>query len=173
MFSYETKIKNLGTKLKELNGFVHFSRDKLSISYTESLKKALEVLESLHAFINVSKEIEKQLSNEYERYLYPVISEYLSENIPDDVDIKATHSFFDSVNIELIETSLDFLDRSINVCVSGTLDYDHQFGSDGDLKRGDGIEFSDSYSFEANLFSTTYDPTTFSHEEYNWIVVDD
>lgn len=69
--------------------------------------------------------------------------------INDDVDILATHHWMEDVHVDSFHI-VKMKSRELDIEVDGSIDYLLQWGSDGDIKRGDGHQFNDSFPFKAN-----------------------
>jgi len=73
----------------------------------------------------------------------------LSETIM-EVDILATHHSLDEVNVDAIRVAEIGAD-TITYVVSGSVDVMLQWGSDSDVRHGDGAEFGQNFPFECKF----------------------
>ena len=82
--------------------------------------------------------------------LEQMIYEDLINDLPSEIDCLSTHTTIDSIdNVEI--DSINISTDTINVSGSGTININLQFGSNMDLKHGDGIEEGDSMDFHFRL----------------------
>lgn len=167
---YVTIFKDLGKQNRELNNFIHFSKDKIDRNFIDSFNEGLQVMERLFEFLNTLNNIKNKLNTSLENSSQDVIYKFLIENIPNEIDINATHSYFDHVDINNCEITLNLNDR-IEIKVSGIIDYEHQLGSSRDLLNGDGVLFDDSYPFEASMFSLLENPLIIQKENSQWLYI--
>lgn len=88
---------------------------------------------------------------------------YLSTQ--NDLDIIATHYEVLSYVVTRINTKSQDDDKII-LDVSGFVNVRHQYGSDGDMRRGDGFEMKVRYPFSSNLTAS------YKNKEGNVHIVD-
>ncbi|WP_370299400.1 hypothetical protein [Abyssibacter sp.] len=80
-----------------------------------------------------------------------VIDETLRETIV-AIDELASHSYIDAVYTERVDiVAIDH--ESINFSAQGTIECELQWGSNSDLRRGDGAVLPESFPFQCELFS--------------------
>lgn len=97
--------------------------------------------------------MEEELTNRLDEKL----TEIFCEEFFDDLDCLSTHTRPQSA--EYIEVTIDSIDADfIRFSGTGSVLCDLQFGSDGDCRRGDGVEFSDSYPFTFSGISPVTNP---------------
>jgi hypothetical protein len=79
-----------------------------------------------------------------------LLSEYLDNNIPGEIDALSTHPGIDEVtDIDIDEITVN--GKSLFVKGYGVLNVELQYGSDGDQGRGDGYKTFDNFPFEYEL----------------------
>lgn len=81
-----------------------------------------------------------------ERILYGILCEDTSQ-----VDILATHVTLGEVSdVDISGVNID--EERIGVIGSGSVSYELQYGSDSDMRRGDGVRSSESFPFTFHLY---------------------
>tara|TARA_R110002050_G_scaffold142924_1_gene268222 strand:- start:44 stop:892 length:849 start_codon:yes stop_codon:yes gene_type:complete len=142
--------KSLTDSIEILSKYTHVNPDTFEISQTEIDDLVSKVISSLKLFINTINETRKYIINNIEDKLTNELIEHTLWEVKDDIDILATHH-----NIEEIEVSKYYINKigakELDILAEGTVKVRLQWGSDGDLRRGDGAEMNTSFPFESSL----------------------
>ena len=93
--------------------------------------------------------LRKELKGRYN----PEVVEKAMWEISDEIDILATHHNIEEIIIDNYKVSCISSDK-ILIEVLGDLEVRLQWGSDGDLRRGDGHELYDDFPFNSTLSIT-------------------
>ncbi|MDD3814189.1 MAG: hypothetical protein PHZ02_06035 [Desulfocapsaceae bacterium] len=157
--------------IKKLNNFTHINEHTFDISAQEITQHSKETLETL-------TELFKLITSSWEAIVVP-----LKEQIDDEVfakaifetnptiDTMATHHTVESVDVYAHEISkID--SKYIYIKAYGNLETELQYGSCGDLRRGDGAVMPCSFPFTCDFRSRTSNPKNIIEEDYI-IVVDE
>lgn len=149
-YDTEEHFYDIRETLETLNKYTHVNPDTFDIEEIEVNKLTKEVLDTFKRFANGIFEFHKLFKSELEEHIDKAVLEHTIEETFDDIDILATHH-----NIEEHETSaytiIDIDSRNIFIEVKGSLSVRLQYGSDGDLAKGDGVEMNTSFPFDCNL----------------------
>jgi hypothetical protein len=150
-------VIDLIAKIDDLSKYLHVTpavmatpTTSLQAEYAQALdlfEKLIQAIESAHA--HVLDELATQLTD--------TLSEMFSAEFFQELDSLSTHTrpqWADDVAVTI--TSID--SRVIEFSGNGTVAVDLQYGSDGDCRRGDGLECSDSYPFSFKGHSAVSDP---------------
>ena len=147
----------IGKDVDQLSRLTHITSKTLSIP----LEAATQLFEStLNLFLLLFEEIEKareHLDDLLEIELQEALSELFSSEFFDELDILSTHTrpqFAEDVEVEVDEIGKD----TISFTGTGSILCQLQYGSDGDCRRGDGLEFEDSYPFKFSGEAVTQNP---------------
>lgn len=109
------------------------------------------------------------ISEALEVSLHEAISSATIEDVLGEVDILSTHYLVEGSDIEeIVVSSIDH--QHIDVQVSGNVDIEHQYGSDGDYERGDGIWIESSYPYVVNIQLDVNEPLEITIETDDIIV---
>lgn len=127
---------------------------ELKIGKNKIYKNHLALLQSEAKSINaklfiIYLEVPKSKQIEYDN-LEQILFENLSNNFPAELDALSTHTSIESVNNIDIE-SISVQSDEIRLSGSASLDLDLQFGSDYDLRNGDGVEESFTFDFSFRI----------------------
>ncbi|OAZ42753.1 hypothetical protein [Paenibacillus polymyxa] len=152
-----TISKRLGKVVSELNKYTHFGDGTLDANEAIGEAFVSESIDFLLHFFSSIDEIRTQIVNAYEVLLNQKITEATVNDVMQEIDVLATHYTVDGNTIDTISVT-DINAHYIYIYVDGSVDITHQYGSDGDLRRGDGVEFEESYPFIVNMKVPVFDP---------------
>ncbi|MRN56387.1 hypothetical protein [Paenibacillus monticola] len=149
--------KRLGKVISELNKYTHFGDGTFDVNKDVGEAFVSESIDFLLNFFSSIDEIRTQIVESYEALLNKKITEATINDVMQEIDILATHYTVDGNTIDTISVA-DIDAHNIYISVDGSVDVTHQYGSDGDLRRGDGVEFEKSYPFIINIQVSVIDP---------------
>ncbi|MBK5446050.1 hypothetical protein [Peribacillus sp. TH24] len=156
-FDFSDVTYRLNRVIKELNKYTHINQ---KVYYREE-KTGYEMVEStliaLNNFLLTIKGAQDLIMEQLESSLDSIINEELTSNVIQEIDILATHYRVEGVYINNIKIE-SINSQSIDINIEGSVDVQHQYGSDGDLRRGDGVEFENSYTFNFDLIQDIDNP---------------
>lgn len=149
----EEAKKDVLDSIELLNKFTHINEDTYDISDSEIARNSTLVIKAFENFANriiecresVIEKLESQISQE-------VVIKAMWE-ISNEIDILATHHNIEEIIIDNYKVSCISSDK-ILIEVLGDLEVRLQWGSDGDLRRGDGHELYDDFPFNSTLSIT-------------------
>ncbi|MCF8890428.1 hypothetical protein [Priestia megaterium] len=155
--------KKLNQVIRNLNKYTHINE---KVYYREE-KVGFEMVEktliSLDAFLRTIEHIRSEFISRLEDRLYSRVSEALTEDVIQEIDILATHYYVDGSTVDHI-TVEEITSTNIYLNVTGSVDVEHQFGSDGDFRRGDGARIESSYHLSFSITLDIAHPLEFSLE---------
>lgn len=130
-----------------LNKYTHVTEKTFDISKKEKDEKAKEVIDSFVSLYALIQEYKNKIIYNVEHFITDDIYEQAIYETLGAIDELATHHSIESVyvndiSIEKIKEDLIVMD------VTGDIDVILQWGSNGDLRRGDGHERETSFSFD-------------------------
>lgn len=82
-------------------------------------------------------------------WISEVLSDYLNENIPDEIESESTHSIIEEVEVEINKIIIS--NGKADLSLEGKILVELQFGSDGDMKSDNGLRTTFNYDFECEL----------------------
>lgn len=135
-------LKDIG----KLSALTHVTEEVLEKTYAETAPLFTGVMQRflmLVSAIETSRAIaEEDIAVEIQSHL----DDIFTAEFFDELDILSTHTRPQGASdVEIGDVTFD--ENWIEFSGSGSVDCDLQYGSDGDVERGDGVESSDSYPF--------------------------
>jgi hypothetical protein len=131
-----------------------------------------ETLDSLRELFDViddsRRAVSEALIDHIDRELF---SKVISKSI-DEIDEVSTHHAVEDIETEQVEV-LGISSCSIDFSVQGTIAAELQWGSNGDVRRGDGVVFCESFRFSCKLSSDVRDPGNFPEGVQDFRVYND
>lgn len=122
------------------------------------------------SYLLLVNQINQSLQEHIAESIRNEVEEFFVINYVEKLDEIATHYYSPNPNIDSIVCEFD--DEYLYIEISGNVEVDFQIGSNSDIKRGDGHEFSNSFSFTGNLISKLDDIETIKAEDDNWLDID-
>lgn len=148
---------NLINAINKLSKFTHIEPKVFDLPETEIDSLVCEITEALHGFFVTINECRKLIIDAlWEQLDSAAIDETLRETIQ-ALDELASHHFIDEVYTDKVEIS-KITHEFILFRANGSIDCELQWGSNSDLKRGDGAVLSQSFPFTCELMSSVHEP---------------
>jgi hypothetical protein len=142
--------KKVTDSIEILNKYTHINdktfdlSDEMIMSNSELIMKSF--IELTETIINTRKIILKSLEDK----LSKKILEKAMWDISDEVDILATHHWMENVNIDKFHI-IKLENRNILIQGMGSIEFLLQWGSNGDVGRGDGHQMNETFPFKATF----------------------
>lgn len=155
--------------IHRLNKYTHINE---KVYYRDAIDGYEMVEKTLSAFDDFLRTIDNTrfiIVNSLEERLFEQVSDALTSDVIQEVDILATHYLVEGETINRINIS-SITSTNLIVQVQGSVDVEHQYGSDGDFKRGDGVRIESSYPFYISLILGVSDPFEISITSSNILV---
>lgn len=145
--------KQLRKSIDVLSKYTHVTPLTFGMSYVDVTKCVLNVLLQMQCFLMDVAEAHAQIRNAAMECIDEEMIEEFYINTQDDLDIMATHyEVLSYVVTGITPKSKD--DGKIILDVSGFVNVRHQYGSAGDMRRGDGFEMKARYPFSSQLIAS-------------------
>jgi len=149
--------KKLLKSIDKLNKFIHLDEKTFGVTSHFAEKSADEAIQTLIEVLSLAKECKSQLAERLETHISDEVVTVAIRDTIQSIDEIATHHYIDSILID--EVRVVAVDSGyVYFNVSGTIEVDLQWGSDGDVERGDGSVGSDSYPFTCKFQSSVESP---------------
>lgn len=156
-------VKKFNKVIQTLNKYTHINSEVYYRGEEAGLSMVEETLEAFNNFLKIIKITRNEIINALENELDSLISDALTEDVIQEIDILSTHHWIDTHYIDNI--SINELNSSyIEIFVQGYVDVEQQYGSDRDVSRGDGIRREDSFPFSIQLVQSVENPLAISIE---------
>ena len=145
--------KRLRKSIDTLSKYTHVTPLTFGLPPVEVTKCVLDVLLQMQCFLMDVAEAHAQIRNAAMECIDEEMIEEFYINTQDDLDIMATHyEVLSYVVTGITPKSKD--DGKIILDVSGFVNVRHQYGSAGDMRRGDGFEMKARYPFSSQLIAS-------------------
>lgn len=133
-----------------LSKYTHVNEDTFDISLIKKDKMAEQVISSLVEFAELIQKYRKELIEETESFISDNIFSEVILDAMHDIQILSTHYEVEDISFS---TSLNSINTDLIIFdIQGFLVIRLQWGSDGDLRRGDGHEHSESFPFTCEAY---------------------
>lgn len=140
----------LNQVIGKLNKYTHINEKVYYRDEKVGYEMVKHTLVAFNDFLRTIDDIRPLIVNRLEEKLYDQVSEALMGDVIQEVDILATHYLVEGVTIDSITVS-KITSSNLFIDVQGSVEIEHQYGSDGDFRRGDGVRFESSYPFSVSL----------------------
>lgn len=144
----------------KLNKFVHVNEDTFEVEAANLAEISEGAIGALADLLDCAESCRRKLCVHLEgRIRKALIQETLRETI-DEIDIVATHHNVEGISVEEVQlTSLT--GTQLTLAVSGCIEIELQWGSGGDLRRGEGATMGDSFPLTCEFTSSVETPDKF------------
>ncbi|WP_205216909.1 hypothetical protein [Enterococcus faecalis] len=122
------------------------------------------------SYLLLVKQINQSLQEHIAESIRNEVEIFFVNNYVEKLDEIATHYYSPNPSIDSITCEFD--DEYLYIEILGNVEVDFQIGSNSDIKRGDGHEFSHSFSFTRNLISKLDNIEDIEVEDDNWLDID-
>ena len=149
--------KDLIKAINKLSKFTHIESKVFGLPDAKVDALVNESTEAVNGFLVTIRECRRLIiSSLWEQIDSTVIDQTLLETIQ-AIDELASHHFIDEIYTDKIEIS-EINHEFITFHVNGSIGCELQWGSNSDLRRGDGTTLPQSYPFTCELISPVCDP---------------
>ncbi len=148
-------------KLREaidrLSKYTHIEEETFHVSANDGDSMVLSTLEALRSFLETVHDFRHDITSAYEERVSESVFEALISDVIPQIDTLATHYWVEDVGVD--DITVEAIDEAaIYLNISGQVEVKHQYGSDGDWDRGNGVQFSRLYPIQANINISVKDP---------------
>lgn len=157
----EADHKALGKAIDELHKYTHIEPSTFGVPATRAEQFAADTLAALAGVLQTVGECRRRILERLEAQIdAAAVDGVLSDSLPGLVEL-ASHFSVEDVDVSSVKvTGIDH--ERIHIEVNGTIDCILQFGSNSDVRRGDGAEILQSFAFGCQLYCPVEDPDELS-----------
>lgn len=143
--------------VNQLNKYTHVSVGTFGMGATQALEKAELAVRALSSVLELANQCRSELAHALEEHIHnEVVAAAISETIG-SIDELATHHSVEEIDVEEVTvTQVD--SQHVHIEASGTVGVELQWGSNSDLRRGDGATGNESFPFTCKLCSRVESP---------------
>lgn len=147
---HNAEKKQLLSAIAALNKYVHVNPGTFEISLVDAETGANGAIDSLIAVLKLAEDCQAKLANTLHGHIHEeVIHSAISETII-SVDELSTHHCVEEVYVH--ESRVVRIDsKYVHVKAFGEIGVELQWGSNGDLRRGDGATLDECFPFECSI----------------------
>lgn len=142
----EVNNRQLKNSFCQLHKFTHVRETTYNVTQVEGDKLVTNVLGRIDEFLKLIIGLHNEVINSYEIEVQSKFWDLVDIEILNDIDIMSTHHRYEGIIINQIIVQ-NMTSKLIEIDLQGTVELIQQYGSDRDVKRGDGIEIESSYPF--------------------------
>lgn len=150
---HQDNDKELRKNIDELSKYTHVTESTFNIEPVKITELALGVLCNVQLFLMNVAEARYQVQQAAIDCIDEEMIEEFYYNVQDDIDILSTHHEI----LSYMVTDINLKDQdsdTITLDVKGVVQVRLQWGSDGDMRRGDGYETQMSFPFSSTLIAS-------------------
>lgn len=149
-FNIDNFTKPVLNSIDMLNKYTHVSEETFGLANNEVVQLSKQIVNTFDQLVVGIKSCKEQIVRQLDANVDETIVEHTLFESIDEIDIISTHYNVEEMEYSMIKVE-DIKSRFIIIGVSGMLKVRQQFGSNGDLDKGDGLELYNSYPFESKL----------------------
>lgn len=149
--------------VSNLNKHTHIQEDTFDIDIEKQDEYLTETLESVGSLFGVVEELRQVISESLIDHIdEEIVNEAIRETIIEIDEVATHHTIEEVLAEEVLVKSID--STYLTLTVYGTISAELQYGSDGDMDRGDGAIFNHGFPFSCILKSSVETPDNFLNE---------
>lgn len=150
--SFDYLTNEVVKSINSLSKFTHVNEKTFGISNEALRERVDETADKFLNFFNSIISCRNAIINRMEENISESINEHTVTECIEEIDMLSTHHNIESISIDKIHiTEINSVELTIEV--DGSLDVRQQWGSNGDVKKGDGLVSYESFPFSSILKS--------------------
>lgn len=143
-------LKELKDSVNDLSKYTHVESNTFDVKAEEIDDMSNNVFENVAQFFTIIQKTRKAVLDAVMDYVDEDMVQQFYQTINPDIDLLASHHEIENYWVKHIEKE-DDRDGCVHVLVRGDVEVRLQYGSDGDVRRGDGYEMYENFPFTAEL----------------------
>ena len=148
--SFDKEIKEVVKSINSLNKYTHVNEQTFGISDLSLTEKVNDTSDKFLSFFKSIINCRDATINRMEETIAESLIEHTINECIDEIDELSTHHNIESISIDRIHIT-EINSAKLIVEVDGSLDVRQQWGSSGDVCRGDGLVAYNSFPFSSIL----------------------
>lgn len=154
---FQQKHENLRDAVIRLSEYVHITPEVFTLEDDDVERLADETVEAVARLMACIQECRAAVADRLADAISDAAVQQVVGESLDAVDELATHYYLEDVYVDSHEV-IRITSEAVHFKVSGTLDVALQWGSNSDLRNGDGAEMDESFDFTCELTCETPNP---------------
>lgn len=153
----DTLATQIGKQVGQLSAFTHVTKASLATPEQTAVASFDSTIGLFLRLFDAIQSAREHLLDALQIELQEQLSDIFTSDFFDELDILSSHTR--PQDAEDVQVEIDDIgEETITFSGTGSVLCDLQYGSDGDCRRGDGLEFSDSYPFKFSGEARTANP---------------
>ena len=149
-FDFTHVSKDLRKSIDDLSKYTHVNPETFNVDEDKILELTLNILESTAKFFKTISEAKNKIMNAvYNAVDKDMINKFYMETY-NEIDMLATHHEILSYTVTS-QKEVDKNNETITIQADGVVNVRLQYGSDGDMRRGDGYETQMDFPFTSEF----------------------
>lgn len=153
-------VEEIGNKVTDainlLSKYTHVNPSTFNIPDADVKRMSESVMKAVILLFETIEESRKLLVHEMEESINKSIISNLFFDTIDSIDYLATHYEIEEFNVyDIVLQNID--ESDVYFQANGTVSVKLQYGSDGDLRRGDGMTIEESFPFSGEFYGKICD----------------
>ncbi|NWL08985.1 hypothetical protein [Pseudomonas hunanensis] len=154
---FAQEFAELRNAVVRLNGYVHITPEVFQLEDVDIERLAAETIEAVAGLMGCIQEGRSAVGDRLSRAISDTTVQQIVGDSLDAVDELATHYSLEEIYVDSHEVT-SITSDAIHIRVSGSLGVTLQWGSNSDLRRGDGVELDESFDFTCELTCEAANP---------------
>lgn len=152
--------------IKQLNAYTHIGPKVFGMSDEEIDQLAVNTTEAVAGLMSSIQRCRAAVANKLSHAISEAAIQQVLDETLDAIGEIATHYFVENVYVDSHEV-IDITAEAVHLKASGSIEVTLQWGSNSDVKNGDGLEKDESFGFTCRLTCATpdLDPSTLEYVE--------
>lgn len=154
------EAKALRDAVDKLNKFVHVNEDTFEVDAAHLSEISEGAISALADLLDCADNSRRKLCDHLEKRVHKALLEEVLRKTINDIDIIATHHTVEDISVEDVQL-VSLTGTHLTLAVSGYVEVELQWGSGGDLRRGEGATMDDSFPLTCKFTSNVETPDKF------------
>ncbi|WP_418894724.1 hypothetical protein [Limibacterium fermenti] len=134
-----------------LNKYTHITDKTLGLKDKDRENKAQEIFQTFINLVWLLNKYKTKLFNDTEKIITDEVYETVIYEAINEINCLSTYQYLENVNVDKISIQKIEKDQ-ITTHINGTIDVNLQYGSSGDLRRGDGWVNEENFPFTCTAY---------------------
>jgi hypothetical protein len=149
--------KVLITAVNDLNKYIHVNQDTFDTDVAHAQEKAAFFVRALSNMLELANQYHTELATALENKINDEVVALAIRETIGSIDELATHHCVEEIDVEEVSVT-KVCSRYIHLQAFGTIGVELQWGSSGDLRRGEGAMDNEAFPFTCELQSRVDSP---------------
>lgn len=150
-------ISEFNSGFRLLNKYTHIKEKSFGMNPPTAFKSMKEMIISVNEILGSIDKVHQDVQLKVSEVVYDALFAKLVTEVHSELDELSTHTLIEGVMIENHEIS-HINEDGVHIVGEGYVECSLQYGSSGDLSRGDGAEIKDSFPLSFTMKTSLHNP---------------